>query len=321
MPDLKSGQRNKRKKNSGKSFLILPVMFFFVIYLGLYAMLAPNFSSLVSVAGLFFTDDEKTFSEEYRDIFEPLPEDDSVPKLDDKNDKNDKNNKNPNNKTDNATVSIETITYPSYSDRFGELIIDDCSIDAPLFMGDGNVALRYGVGIYYGSNIPGAGGTILVAGHNNTYFNGLKNAEVGQVVEIRTSYGNYYYQITDIQIKKATDPTAFDLSANYENLVMYTCYPFNQLGITSNRCFVYASLISGPEIVDENNNVDNSDVQTNTAPTIENNPTVPNSSTEEMTEAATENIQSTEIEDSTQLMTEVVTDGITNNDDNQREVE
>lgn len=315
MPDLKSGQRNKRKRNSGKSFLILPVMFFCIIYLGLYAILAPNFSSLVSVAGLFFSDDEKTFSEEYRDIFESLPEDDSVPKLDDKKDKN---NKKPN---DNATVSIETITYPSYSDRFGELIIDDCSIDAPLFMGDGNIALRYGVGIYYGSHIPGAGGTILVAGHNNTYFNGLKNAEVGQTVVIKTSYGNYYYQITDIQVKNATDPTAFDLSANYENLVMYTCYPFNQLGLTNKRCFVYASLVSGPEIVDENNIVYNDNAQENTTSAEDNNSTVQNSSTEGSTEATTENIQSTKIENSTQPATETVTDEVTNNNDNQEGVE
>ena len=50
--------------------------------------------------------------------------------------------------------------------------------------------------------MPGYGGTILVAGHNNTYFNGLKNAQVGQRVEIRTSYGNYVYEITDNNLIK-----------------------------------------------------------------------------------------------------------------------
>ena len=81
---------------------------------------------------------------------------------------------------------------------FGELIIEDCQINAKLFFGDGSTALNNGVGIYNGSSIPGYGKTILVAGHNNTYFNGLKYAEKNQKIKIRTSYGNYIYEITDI---------------------------------------------------------------------------------------------------------------------------
>ncbi|HRN39316.1 MAG TPA: class D sortase, partial [Ruminococcus bromii] len=113
--------------------------------------------------------------------------------------------------------------------------------------------LRNGVGIYAGSFVPGYGGTILVAGHNNTYFNGLKNAAVGQKVEIKTSYGNYIYEITDTAVKKATDRTAYDLSADYENLIMYTCYPFDALGLTTQRYFVYAKLVSGTPIDKEAN--------------------------------------------------------------------
>ena len=31
------------------------------------------------------------------------------------------------------------------------------------------------------------------------------------------------------QVKKATDASAYDLSADYENLILYTCYPFDEL--------------------------------------------------------------------------------------------
>lgn len=106
------------------------------------------------------------------------------------------------------------------------------------FFGDGNTALNNGVGIYNGSSIPGYGKTILVAGHNNTYFNGLKYAKKNQKIKIRTSYGNYIYEITDVQIKTNTDKTAYDLSANHENLIKksldsiprtfyYTLFTFN----------------------------------------------------------------------------------------------
>lgn len=227
-------RRHKRKKISGKSFIILPVIFFISIYLILYIVLAPFFSNVLQAAGLFFSDNEKNYSTEYNSIFVPISDDDpTVP-----------------NKTEDKTkyIDISEIEYPKYGEHFAQLIIDDCSIDTELFMGDGDIALRNGAGIYYGSFIPGYGGTILVAGHNNTVFNGLKNAEKGQTVTIKTSYGNYTYEITETAVKSSDDRSAFDLNADTENLIMYTCYPFDELGLTRNRYFVYAKFVSGPII-------------------------------------------------------------------------
>ncbi|MEE0859132.1 MAG: class D sortase [Acutalibacteraceae bacterium] len=201
-------------------------MFFVLIYSVLYISLSPSLSTMVKAAGMFFSETEKDYSTEYKNIFVPVSEE----------------------KESEPTVAIKDIEYPKYGQQFGELIIEDCSIDNKLFFGDGDIALRNGVGIYNGSFIPGYGGTILVAGHNNTYFNGLKNAEKGQTVEIKTSYGNYTYEITEVAVKLATDQTAYDLSADYENLIMYTCYPFDELGLTPKRCFVYAKYVSGPVI-------------------------------------------------------------------------
>lgn len=229
MSDLHSEYRHriKRKKISGKSFIILPVIFFIGTYLLLYFTLWQNVSTIVGSLDLFFSKGEKSYSTEYNNIFVPVEE----TTID-----------------TNEYVSIKNIQYPKYGEQFGQLIIEDCSIDAKLFMGDGNIALRNGVGLYYGSFVPGYGGTILVAGHNNTYFNGLKNAKIGQIVKIKTSYGNYEYKINDIQIKKSKDGSAYDLASTKENLIMYTCYPFDELGLTPQRCFVYAEFVSGPII-------------------------------------------------------------------------
>ena len=227
MSDMKN-TRHRHKKIGGKGFLILPSIFFVVIYLLGYLVLMPS-SSLISAAGLMFSDSARDYSTEYNNIFVPVSENE--------------------NETDsNKKLPISEIQYPKTGEQFGELIIEDCSIDNNLFFGDGNVALRNGVGIYNGSFIPGYGKTILVAGHNNTYFNGLKNAEAGQKVTIKTSCGNYTYEITETAVKKATDTSAYDLSADYENLIMYTCYPFDELGLTDKRFFVYAKYVSGPQI-------------------------------------------------------------------------
>lgn len=225
--------RHRHKKISGKSFIILPIIFLFGTYLLLYLALAPSFSTLVSAAGMFFSDNEKDYSTEYKNIFVPVSENSTLPTV---------------TKEDKNYLKNDAVDFPSYGNQFGELIIDECGINNKLFFGDGEVALRNGVGIYSGSFIPGYGGTILVAGHNNTYFNGLKYAEKGQSVKIRTSYGNYEYRITKTAVKKSTDKSAYDLSANYENLIMYTCYPFDELGLTNKRFFVYAEYVSGPQI-------------------------------------------------------------------------
>lgn len=218
-------RRHRHNKIDGKSFIILPIIFFVVTYLVMYLAFMPTLSTIVSAAGMFFSDTDKDYSTEYKNIFVPVSDNDNK-----------------------DTVNIDSLDYPQYNTQFGELIIEDCGINNKLFFGDGDVALRNGVGIYNGSFIPGYGRTILVAGHNNTYFNGLKYAEKGQKVVIRTSYGNYEYEITETAVKKMSDKSAYDLSADYENLVMYTCYPFDELGLTQQRFFVYAKLVSGAVI-------------------------------------------------------------------------
>ena len=42
-----------------------------------------------------------------------------------------------------------------------------------------------------------------------------------------------------------------DFSREDENLILYTCYPFDAMGFTPDRFFVYARYISGP-VLDRN---------------------------------------------------------------------
>lgn len=238
MPTHNRHSRHQIRYN-GKNFIILPIVFCLVIYIIGYAVFAPTASTWISVGNMFFSNGEKNFSEEYNNIFVPINE---------SFEQETSENSNASTNTKKNIVKASSLQFPKYGEQFGELIIEDCQINAKLFFGDGNTALNNGVGIYNGSSIPGYGKTILVAGHNNTYFNGLKYAKKNQKIKIRTSYGNYIYEITDVQIKTNTDKTAYDLSANHENLILYTCYPFDELGLTPQRCFVYAKLISGPSI-------------------------------------------------------------------------
>lgn len=151
------------------------------------------------------------------------------------------------------TIDKQTITYPYPGDRYGEISIAGTTVSAPLYYGDDTATLNKGVGTFkddIGAGIPGEGKTILLAGHNNTFFNGLQQVEVGDTVTIETHYGTYTYEITDMQVKDYQDASAYDFSRTDENLIMYTCYPFDALGFTADRYFVYGKYVSGPVLVD-----------------------------------------------------------------------
>jgi sortase A len=218
----------KRKFNLKESkllyFICVPLAFCLVLYLTVFVSSLTVFKDVLNIGSMFISDKQVDYSDAYDNIFVP---------------------------SDNSgdTVNAEDVEYPTINKQFGKLKIDSCDIDVKLFFGDGAVPLRNGVGVYAGSFIPGYGRTILVAGHNNTFFNGLKYIKKGDIIKISTSYGNYEYKVKKTKIYNADSKKSYDLEADRENLILYTCYPFDQLGLTEKRFFVYADKLSGPEII------------------------------------------------------------------------
>lgn len=218
-------KKSKSKtKKSIKKFVLYPTAVCLCLFVAVLAVSAPFLGDLISIGNMFMSDKQVDYSKSYDNIFVPTDK-------------------------DGDTVDAADVEFPSIGKQFGELSINACDIDAKLFFGDSSVPLRNGVGVYAGSFIPGYGRTILVAGHNNTFFNGLKNVNKGDVVKISTSYGNYKYKVTGTKLTTDKDKSAYDLNAEKENLVLYTCYPFDSLGLTNRRFFVYAKKLSGPKIV------------------------------------------------------------------------
>ena len=148
------------------------------------------------------------------------------------------------------TVKSSEVTFPAYGNKFGEVSVDGTSIQGvSLFLGDGKKQLKNGVGMYLGSSFPGLGSTCLISGHNNRDFHALQDAEVGSMIRISTAYGEYVYRITACEVRSSKDSSAYDLAATVENVILYTCYPFDELGLTNKRYFVYGEYVSGPRIL------------------------------------------------------------------------
>ena len=148
------------------------------------------------------------------------------------------------------TIKLSDISTPKYGDRYGEITCDRLGLKAPVYFGDRGNILKNGAGQYNGSFLPGEGGTILIGAHDTTYFKKLEKVKKGQSFEFTTEYGIYEYIVRDIKIiDEDKYDEAYDLSANKESLVLYTCYPFGKLkGTKEKRMFVYLDKVTGPDI-------------------------------------------------------------------------
>lgn len=146
------------------------------------------------------------------------------------------------------TNAIEnSITFPKYGDKFGDLIIDKASINIPVFHGDSEEQLLKGAGHYNGSRFPGEGSNVVLAGHRNSVFKGLKNVSKGDTIILNTNYGKYVYKISEIKITKGNDNSIVQPMSS-EKLTLYTCYPFDYIGNAPNRYVVISDLIQGTPI-------------------------------------------------------------------------
>lgn len=149
------------------------------------------------------------------------------------------------------TVHVSEVTWPTVGQQYGELYCERIQLETPVYFGDSNDILRVGTGQYSGSFIPGYNRVIMLCSHNTTFFKPLQYVEVGDVFTFRTNYGVYQYEVTETRVADHEDTSAYDLTKQEEELIMYTCYPFETLAtIKTDRLFVYAKKISGPTVID-----------------------------------------------------------------------
>ena len=148
------------------------------------------------------------------------------------------------------TVKRADVPQANYGDLYAYVKCQDIGLDCPVYMGSDNSILKLGAGQVTATYQPGFGSLIMIGAHNNTFFNCLKNIQTGTVITMETRYGTYTYQVNSTEVVDVTDKDAYDFFTDHEQLLLYTCYPFDMLASTDYRFMVHADLVSGPTIVD-----------------------------------------------------------------------
>ncbi len=134
----------------------------------------------------------------------------------------------------------KVLKYPTYGTEFAMLKIDDINIKLPVYYGDTKAILKKGIG-FVGS-FPGFKGTIILSGHNSKlYLNNLKNIKIGSDIKIETNYGTFKYLISKMEIMGANEYSS--LEKNDKTLIIYTCYPFDELVYSDKRFVLYANQV------------------------------------------------------------------------------
>lgn len=135
--------------------------------------------------------------------------------------------------------------YPEYGTQYGTIEIPKIDINLPLYFGETLEILKKGVGHSSSSYFPGEGGSIVCMGHNSQkVFRRFSELEIGDEITIKATYGEYTYKIYDMKIVNEEEIKKLPVQKEKEILMVYTCYPFRNIGYTNRRYVVYSELIS-----------------------------------------------------------------------------
>lgn len=223
---MKRTSHEKMALQKGWKFFLYPAAFFLAALMLFMALVWPYASGYVDLFSLMLLQTPPTFDEKAANIFEPGM----------------------NAKAEGALMRSE-VTFPAEGESFGKIHIDSIGVDAPLIYGDNIKNMKKGVEVYSGTYLPGQSHTVLIGGHNNTYFRTLESVKPGARIELDTNYGSYVYEVVSSRVARFDDTGAYDLTKSEENLILYTCHEVGGVGATPYRVFVYGKYVSGPKIV------------------------------------------------------------------------
>jgi sortase A len=214
------------KKQKIWAWIFLPIAFFLIGYLILFLLAQPYIRPMTSIYDMISQNQTPDFSSTAKNLY---TEKDGLPT--------------------NGKLNALDIKSIRVGDTMGQVIIDDVNIDVPLLYGSTDECLYVGAGLRTQSHKPGYGKPVMIAGHTIPYFKNLGLVKEGQIVTVKTYYGIFKYKITGTKVANEEDSSAYDLDQKKEQLILFTCYPLDGIGNKTNRLFVYADKMSGPEVV------------------------------------------------------------------------
>jgi len=122
--------------------------------------------------------------------------------------------------------------------------ISSIGLAAMIMEGIDGRTLRHAVGHVPGTPLPGQQGNVVITGHRDTFFRGLRNIHQDDEITLTTLNGTYRYRVDSTQVVEPEDTKVLDATAD-DFLTLVTCYPFYFVGSAPKRFIVRAHRIPG----------------------------------------------------------------------------
>jgi len=138
--------------------------------------------------------------------------------------------------------TVVSCKAPSGTRAVGLLEIPRIGLTAPIVQGDSEAHLAVAVGHDPGSDWPGGGGTVVLDGHDVTWFHHLPELRSGSTIKVVEPCATWTYRVTGAKVVVAGTP----VKQRPGLLVLVTCYPLDALFFTDHRYVLTATQVAGP---------------------------------------------------------------------------
>lgn len=140
---------------------------------------------------------------------------------------------------DGAPGKATSSAAPQTGDLIGKIDIDRVGLSAIIAEGTDSRTLRRAVGHVPSTPLPGEDGNVVLAGHRDSFFRGLRSVQAGDRIEVLTPDRRLRYEITSMEVVGAEDTDVLGPTKE-RSLTLITCYPFHYIGPAPDRYVVRA---------------------------------------------------------------------------------
>ncbi len=125
-----------------------------------------------------------------------------------------------------AEATTQAVTVPE--NMLGVIIIDKIDLKAPLAEGTDNKSIRYALGHFKDTAMPGETGNFAVAGHRSytfgEYFNRLDELEKGDIIKVIYGGSTYNYEVDESFVVEPEQVEVLE-SGDKAEITLVTCTP------------------------------------------------------------------------------------------------
>ncbi|WP_297424651.1 class D sortase [Clostridium sp.] len=141
------------------------------------------------------------------------------------------------------TKTSEQENIDSTKGTIGIITIPKIDLKAAIGEGIDTETLKYAVGHFTGTPLPGQKGNFCIAGHRSytygEFFNRLDELEIGDEISIQTNSGTYKYSVYDKKVVEPNEISVLD-NTNTSIITLVTCTPIR---VATHRLIIKGKLV------------------------------------------------------------------------------